>query len=108
MVDPVDPVDPPGGNVEREIHRFLRAVAGGELWEHTAGGALRMRLPRGGPHLLEALVCRRPGESRYTWRVRTRPSPAGEWTHYSGLAPDVHEAMRAAERVIEEHRPDTG
>ena len=102
----VDPVDPPRGNVDREVRRFLRAVARGEWWEQTDSGSLRMGLPRGGPHLLEALVFRRAGESHYTWGVRTRPSPTGEWTPYSGRAPDVHAAMRAAERVIEEHRPE--
>ena len=105
---PPKPPEPPQGDVDREIRRFVNAVRRGELWEQTDTGSLQMVLPRRGPHLLEAHVCRGAGESGFTWNVRIRPSPAGEWTSYSGHAPDVHQAMRAAEHVIEEHRPEEG
>ena len=96
------PPGPPTSQLEQELHRFITAVSQG--WQQTGGGAWRIATPRHGPHLREALVPPRPAGAGWEWAVRTRPTPENEWTPFGGEAPDVHDVMRTAERVLEEHR----
>lgn len=89
-----------------ELLRFVRAVGAGEVWEQTAQGWWRLDAGHA-----QALV--KPAEVRgiltaapvnatpgYAWGVR----PAGSMALRTGRAPTEHEAMRAAERVLEELR----
>jgi hypothetical protein len=80
---------------EGEVARVLRALAADEVWERTARGWWRLEAAGGA----RALV--KPTGSGYAWGVE----PARGATVQGGRAPTEHEALRAAERALEEHRP---
>jgi hypothetical protein len=81
-----------------ELDRFLKAVGHGEVWER-----------RGDRWLLEAdhaqATVKPPAwpepSGRFAWGVQLLPAGA----LIVGTAETEHEAMRSAERVVEEHRP---
>lgn len=77
-----------------ELRRFLTVVGNGEVWEPT-GERWQLEAPHP-----QAIVTPN-GCGGYVWSVRLLPSDQ----IVSGPAVSDHEAMRAAERVIEEHRP---
>ncbi len=77
-----------------ELRRFLTAVGNGEVWEHAEEG-WQLQAPH-----VQAIV-KPNGRDGYLWSVRLLPSDQ----IISDEAATDHEAMRAAERVIEEHRP---
>lgn len=86
-----------------ELHRALTAIAAGELWEaHPGSRGTWWRL---NPPHCRALV--RPGDPEagepagWLWCVKL----AGSGRTFAGAAGTEHEALRTAERVIEEYRP---
>jgi hypothetical protein len=88
--------------VSDELGRFLRGMAAGEIWEQD-GARWKLDAPVG-----QALVKAANGRG-----LLDAPPPGWVWgallratgALLTGRAPTAHEAMRAAERVLEEHRP---
>jgi hypothetical protein len=83
------------GDAMCETRRFIDAVSHGELWEHRDG-----RWPMQTAYA-QAIVRPAASSTVWMWGVRLLPS---EQT-FSGHEVTDHDAMRAAERVVEEHRP---
>jgi hypothetical protein len=87
--------------VDSEISRFVRAVSHGEWWQAHPGNWHRLHTSH-----CRALV--RPADpvrdhcTGWLWAVKLTSS--GQL--FAGAGDSQHEATRAAERVIEEHRPE--
>ena len=86
---------------EAEVRRFLGSVARDEWWQ-WAPPWWRLRAAHG-----RALVRRAVTGPAWAWAVQVEGGGA-PGRIVQGDAPSEHEAMRMAERVLEEHRPGGG
>jgi hypothetical protein len=83
---------------EEEVRRLIGALGAGEVWERRGD---RWLLQTGHARaIVKPRVWGDPG-GRRAWGVKLLPGGRP----IVGTAGSEHEAMRSAERVIEEHRP---